>query len=189
VNILPNQDVVVALDCALNKTGLAILSKNEEILHTQLITVTNGWEYYRKIRYLYEVYSSIFEEVLTASPKSSILVLEGRLKAGWSGTALASIEGARITAFLAYYSILKQHEKDVSTVTYDPNGIKGFIAGKRNANKELMRESALSRFSLFNTLEYQEDIYDAIYIALYHLRGTHDTGRSTKNRKVPKSMD
>lgn len=169
MKFLRGHDIVIALDVALNKSGLAILNLQGEVLHTEVIKVTSGWEYYRKIGYLYEEYEKLFDSILTAEPSSSILVLEGRLKAGWSGTTLASIEGARVASYLAYYSTCQRYEKDVKSVSYDPNEVKYFIAGKRSAKKEELREKALSRFTCLSSVDYQEDIYDAIYLALRHI--------------------
>lgn len=169
MNLLKNEDIIIGVDLALNKTGLAILNHDAVVLHTQLILVKTGWEYYRKIGYLYEAYLDLFNAILTAKPSSSILVLEGRLRAGWSGTTLASIEGARVACYLAYKTTCKLHEKDVRSTSYDPGEVKQFIAGKRNAKKEELMEKAVSRFSWLSSIEYQEDIYDAIYIALKHI--------------------
>ena len=169
MKFLRDQDIVIALDIALNKSGLAILNLQGEVLYTQVIKVTTGWEYYRKIGYLYEEYQSLFDTILTAKPASSILVLEGRLRAGWSGTTLASIEGARVASYLAYKSTCQRHEKDVNSTSYDPNEVKLFIAGKRAAKKDELKEKALSRFTCLADVEYQEDIYDAIYLALRHI--------------------
>jgi Holliday junction resolvasome RuvABC endonuclease subunit len=169
MNFLKNRNITIGVDLALNKTGLAILGDDKEILHTQLIKVTGGWEYYRKIGYLYETYLDLFNDILTAEPSSSILALEGRLKAGWSGSTLASIEGARVACYLAYKNSCQNHEKDVNFSTHDPGKVKQFIAGKRNANKEELLAKAVSQFSWVSEVEYQEDIYDAIYIALLHM--------------------
>jgi Holliday junction resolvasome RuvABC endonuclease subunit len=174
VNFLKNEDIIIGVDLALNKTGLAILNRQNKVLHTELIKVKTGWEYYRKIGYLYETYLSLFDSILTAKPASSILVLEGRLRAGWSGTTLASIEGARVACYLAYKTTCNLHEKDVIHVSYDPAEVKHFIAGKRNAKKEELLEKSVSRFSWLSDIEYQEDIYDAIYIALRHIKGVED---------------
>ena len=169
MKFLRKKRLVIALDVALNKSGLAILSTEGDVLHTELIKVTPGWKYYQKIEYLYNEYLKLFDAVLTAKPAYSILVLEGRLKAGWSGTTLASIEGARITSFLAYYSTCQRHEKDVNVISYDPNDVKHFISGKRAAKKEELKQKALSQFTCLSGVDYQEDIYDAIYLALRHI--------------------
>lgn len=183
MKFLRDQDIIISLDVALNKSGLAILNLQGEVLHTQLIKVTTGWEYYRKIGYLYDEYQRLFNSILTAGPSSSILVLEGRLKAGWSGSTLASIEGARVSSYLAYKSTCQRHEKDVNVVAYDPGEVKVFVSGKRNAKKDEMLTKALSRFTCLQVVEYQEDIYDAIYLALRHIEKGNREPASKGNKR------
>ena len=151
----------IGLDIALNKTGL-VLVRDNTVLDTKIIELKSGWKYYRKLVHLYEWYSGYFSNF--TNPK---LILEGRLKAGFSGNTLASIEGARVAAYLAFHSTLRQGEKDV--YIYSPSDVKLSIAGKRNANKEDMR-LALSSFSLTKGVPYQEDVYDAIALVIHHMR-------------------
>lgn len=188
---LKNKDILISVDIALNKSGIAILSTDMEILYTSLLTVTQSWDYYRKVAYLYSYYGTLFDEVLTQRPSSHILVLEGRLKAGWRASSMASIEGARVSSYLAYHHICEKHEKKTEVFVYDPNVVKHFMASKRSANKDEMYEAALSRFSFLKGLEYQEDEFDAIYLGLYHLLGEKNEhpGRHPKTRKLQKRLD
>lgn len=187
---IKDKDVIISIDIALNKSGVAVLSNLLEVEETSLITVTQSWDYYRKIAFLYDSYTDLFSRVLTASPSSHILVLEGRLKAGWRASSMASIEGARVSAYLAYHHICEKHEKKPEVFVYDPNVVKYFIAKKRSANKDEMYEKALSRFSFLKGLEYQEDEFDAIYLGLYHLLGEKNehSRRDKKARNVQKRL-
>lgn len=172
----------VAIDIALNKTGIAVLNEDGDFLYGKLITVTASWGYYRKLETLYQEYLDFFDKLLTESSDSVILLLEGRLKAGFRRDALASIEGARVTCVLAYKHACGKHGKKPEIHTYDPNDIKYSLAGKRNASKEEMRDKVLSSYSWLRNVEYQEDIYDAIYIMLHHMKKEKDE-RTTKNSK------
>jgi len=166
---IKDKDIFLSIDIALNKTGFVILSRNTTILLARVIKVKQHWEYYRKIAYLYNYFSILFGEILKCSPQSSTLLLEGRLKAGFSGNTLASIEGARVSTYLAYYHTCLQHEIDVQFSMYGPQLIKKHFTGKGNANKEQMHKSFISQFSSYSDLEYQEDIFDALYLGIYHL--------------------
>lgn len=188
---LKDKNILISVDIALNKSGIAILSTDMEVLYTSLLKVTQSWDYYRKVAYLYSSYSDLFTAVLTKEPSSHILVLEGRLKAGWRASSMASIEGARVASYLAYHHICEKHETKPEIFVYDPNVVKYFVASKRSANKDEMYEAALSRFSFLKGLEYQEDEFDAIYLGLYHLLGEkHEhSRRHSKTRKLQKRLD
>lgn len=172
----------VAVDIALNKTGVALFDSKGRFQSGTLIEPTASWKYYRKLAHLYKVYLELFDRVLTESREPVILLLEGRLKAGFRRDALASIEGARVTCSLAYMHSCEKHGKAPEIVSYDPNDIKYSLAGKRSASKDEMLVKALSSYSWLANVEYQEDIYDAIYIMLHHMKKEKDE-RITKNSK------
>lgn len=181
------KNILIAIDIALNKSGLAIVNlEDETLVSTRVIEVKNHWDYYRKLSHLYSAYNQIFETLLSDKTESGILVLEGRLKAGWSASAMASIEGARVCAYLSYAHTCEKLGIKVESHVYDPNLVKHFIAHKRSAKKDEMYEKALSRFSWLSRLEYQEDEFDAIYLALYHMFGEKNehSKRNKKARKV-----
>lgn len=174
-----------SVDVALNKTGVAVLAHTGEFLFGEVVTVPAGWEYYRKLEKLYEQYTRLFDKALTANGGPLILLVEGRLKAGWSANAMASIEGARVACALAYMHFCSSRGFKPEIHSYDPNTIKLSISGKRNANKDELRESALSSYSFLRDVEYQEDIFDAIYLALHHTKEHNErTGRSKKKSGV-----
>jgi len=183
MNNITNKDILINLDIALNKTGLSILDTKDNILYSEVVTVKSHWEYYKKLNHLYEYYLKFFDKVFNLKPKSVLLILEGRLKAGFSGNTLASIEGARTTAYRAYYIVCHKHEVDVRMKIYDPQTVKQYFSGRRNADKELMYKSALSRFSSLNTVEFQEDIYDSLYLGLYHLHASKKVTPSKRKKK------
>lgn len=109
------------------------------------------------------------------------------MKAGWRASSLASIEAARTVAYLAYTNVCNELKRNTEFEVYDPNLIKLFVAANRTANKDEMYEKAVSRFSQLKGLKYQEDEFDAIYLALYYLSGkgkNEHPGRSKKQRKI-----
>lgn len=166
---MKNKDLIVAVDIALNTSGYAILDSKQKIYKTGLIESKKHWDYYRKISFLYDEFLNLYSEILDKQPKSITLVLEGRLKGGFSGQTLASIEGARIAAYLAYDHTCKDYEIDVNSYVYNPNEVKYHFAGRRGAKKDQMYKAATSQFSSLKKIEFQEDIFDAIYLALYHI--------------------
>lgn len=185
INIQDDEKIYIAIDIALNTSGVAVVDSGGQVLETRLIKVTTGWEYYRKLSHLYTTYYSLFEELLTYGNLS--LILEGRLKAGWGGNTLASIEAARITAYLAYTHVCNKHNLVSEVNVYDPNVVKHFITGNRTSKKDEMYEKSISRFSYLKDVEFQEDKFDAIYLSLYHLHGKgkdEHTKRDKKKRKV-----
>lgn len=175
--------MVIGIDIALNTSGVAVKTGDE--YQTSLITVKPHWDYYRKLSHLQQEYRSLFSTLLTPERDSHILVLEGRLRAGWSANTMASIEGARVTVYLAFQDVCNDLGITPEVRVYDPNDVKKFIAGKRTANKTEMHESAVSRFSFLKDIEFQEDKFDAIYLCLYH-EGNHEQHprRDKKSRKL-----
>lgn len=179
---MTGKNILIALDVALNKSGLVVMDTDKRLLHSEVIEVKTHWDYYRKLDYLYDWYRAKFDAILTQEPKSAILVLEGRLKAGFSGNTLASIEGARVTAHRAFHTTAAQYEIDVKHVIYGPQKVKKYFAGRVNADKDMMYKAATSQFSQLSKLEYQEDIFDAIYLGLYHLSEEAQNGKVSKKR-------
>lgn len=155
------------MDIALNKTGIAVVSADREVLCVKLLITPPKLTYYEKISFLFSEYIDFFSLY-----KNSILILEGRLQAGWSGATLASIEGARVACYLAFHYTRPKDEK-YEVVDYSPREVKKFVAGKGNASKEDLRIMS-SQFSWSNIVTYQEDIYDALFLIMYHL---HKKGR------------
>lgn len=181
------KNILISIDIALNKSGLAIVNlEDETLVSTRLIEAKSHWNYYRKLSFLYKEYTDLYESLLSDKTESAILVLEGRLRAGWSASAMASIEGARVCAYLAYSHVCDSLGIKTESHVYDPNLIKYFIAKKRSAKKDEMYEKAVSQFSWLKKLEYQEDEFDAVYLALYHMFGEKNEHpkRNKTTRKV-----
>lgn len=172
--------LTIGLDVALNRSGLVVLDNSEEILSHQLISVKPSLRYYDKLSSLYDSYCAVFTDVFLARPKNVSLVLEGRLRAGWNGSTLASIEGARVTAYHAFVLTATHNKCPITVVEVDPNDLKLYIAGKRNANKEEVRAALIKKLPSVTRLDYQEDVYDAVAIAVTYLRGSDDT----RNQKI-----
>lgn len=181
--------ILVTLDIALNKTGMSIMTTNNSVLSTRIIKVDEKTKYYDKLSELYTIYCELFTAIFQKyKDKSLILVLEGRLKAGFSGSALASIEGARVTVYHAFKNTASKYENSVEVVTYDPNSVKYGLSGKRNADKAYMFSSVSSYFSSLSKLSsLSEDELDAIYLGLYHnklIEGKNANRRVKKVRKI-----
>lgn len=166
---MKNKDLLIAVDIALNTSGYAILDNNKKLYSTGLIETKKHWDYYKKLSYLYDEFQNLFVQVLDKSPSSITLILEGRLKGGFSGQTLASIEGARVASYLAYDHTCKQYEIDVNSHVHNPNDVKYHFSKKRAAKKDLMYKAVTSQFSFLKKLKFQEDIFDAIYLALFHI--------------------
>lgn len=169
---MAGKNIVIAIDIALNKTGIAILSEPLTIYHTDVLRLKTSWSYYRKLDEMFDYFTEFFTEVAAQKPSNIELVLEGRLKRGFSGEALASIEGARVTTYRAFNLTLKNYEKydEKEVAVYSPDVVKSFFTGRGNASKDAMYGAANSLFSSLKKIEFQEDIYDAIYLGVYHLK-------------------
>lgn len=166
-----NARMVIGVDIALNKTGLCVMNSKGRVLKTKVVSPSRKFTYYEKLDYLYEIFLELFNDVLKSHKNKEItLAMEGRLRAGWGGNTLAALEGARVTAYHAYKEACQTNEVEVIVEMHDPNELKHQFAGKRNANKGDMKDAAL-KYTSFKNIEYQEDIYDAIFLALRSLYG------------------
>jgi Holliday junction resolvasome RuvABC endonuclease subunit len=165
---ITNKHIIVAIDIALNTSGVAVMGYNEEVYSTFLIKSTLSWRYYKKLDYLYEIFSEVFLKIANENPKSVILVLEDRLKAGFSGATLASIEGARVTSYHAFIHTFKASHIKTSVVLYDPGTVKKYFSGSRNAKKETVLKSASEKYPFLKKYK-QEDVLDALYLGLYYV--------------------
>lgn len=163
---MKNKDLLIGVDIALNTSGYAILDENKKLYKTGLIKTKKHWDYYDKINFLYDEFYALFQNILDKKPKSLTLILEGRLKGGFSGQTLASIEGARIASHLAYYHVFGG---DLKPSVYNPNEVKYYFANKRGAKKDEMYDAVTQTHKSLRKLEFQEDIFDAIYLCLYHV--------------------
>jgi len=163
---MKNKDLYIGIDIALNTSGYAILDKNKKIISTGLIETKKHWGYYKKISFINDKFKELFEEITKKQPNSVTLILEGRLKGGFSGQTLASIEGARVSCYLAFQEIT---EGFLEPFVYNPNEVKYHFSRKRGATKEEMKKSVSKKYRKMHSLPYQEDIFDAIYLCLYHL--------------------
>lgn len=166
-----NRRIVIALDIALNKSGFVVMDEKGKVLYTKVVEPNKKFKYYKKLSYLFEAFQEVFTLVLEKYPEHSVtLAMEDRLKAGWGGNTLATIEGARVTAYHAYRIACANAGKEVIMELHDPNDLKLQFTGKRNAGKMEMK-SASERYKSFDGIEYQEDIYDSIFLALRSLYG------------------
>lgn len=185
---IKGKDITICVDVALNKTGISIMS-GMTVLHTEVLAFKAHHNYYDKLTNMNEFFVEFFTKVDSLGPKSVELVMEGRLTRGFSGAALASIEGARVTVYHAFHSTRKTREKHdkMSVYIYSPGVVKKYIAGKQNASKDAMKSAALSRFSSLRKIKFQEDIYDAIYLGIYHNNNKRkgSSAASTRGKKVP----
>lgn len=165
---IKDQRVIVSLDIALNTTGVVIMDYNKYVYSSFLVEVNKSSQYYKKLDQLYATYHNIFSKIVEKEPKSIDLVLEDRLKAGWSGSTLASIEGARVTSYHAFRQAIKGSGKRTSVTLYNPGIIKKYFTNSRAAKKEVVYKSAIEKHKFLKKYD-QEDILDAIYLALYHI--------------------
>lgn len=170
-DFLPGKNIIVAVDIALNKTGIAVMTDEMSVLYGDVLEINQKLEYYEKIARIFSHFSAMFDLIYSFKPQSVALVLEGRLKRGFSPQVLASIEGARIAAYLAFHLTHEKYEgnENGSVSTYSPDIVKKFFTGKANATKNEMLKSASSRISSIGKIRFQEDIYDAIYLGIYHI--------------------
>ena len=176
--------MVIALDIALNKTGIAITADGKRF-KTMTLEPKKSWKYFKKIAFLSDEFDKMFETHLTFG-EEPLLIMEGRLKAGWSGATLASIEGARVTAYLSYLRCCERLGLKPNFVVYPPDEVKYSLSGNRTSGKEAMYEAAISRFSFLKRLEYQEDEFDAMYLVLHHdslVRKDKNVKSSRKNKR------
>lgn len=187
---ITGEDIVIGVDIALNKTGIVIMSQKMKIVYTHTLVLKQNLTYLAKLDEILTYFREFFEEVFEQKPASVQLVLEGRLTRGFSGSTLASIEGARVTTYHAFHLTLQKcvpGEKP-NVFIYSPGVVKQFFTGKTTANKSEMLKSAYSRFSSLEKIEFQEDVFDAIYLGLFHiLEGRKGIDAATKRaKKSPK---
>jgi hypothetical protein len=114
------------------------------------------------------MFTSVFDEIIQNNPETVTLVLEDRLKHGWSGATLASIEGARVTAYHAFRESFKSSQIKNDMVLYDPGIVKKHFTGKKTSQKSDVKKSAEKKNPIVKKYE-QEDVLDAIYLGVYHV--------------------
>lgn len=165
---IKNKNIIIAIDIALNTSGVAIMDFHKAVYATFLVKSTPSWKYYKKLDYLYENFIQVFSEIKKENPNSIVLILEDRLKAGFSGATLASIEGSRVTSYHAFRHVFKDSQIETSVVLYDPGIIKKYFTGKRGAKKETVFKSASQKYPFIKRFK-QDDILDALYLGLYHV--------------------
>lgn len=158
----------VGVDIALRTSGIAVADKDANVLGTTLVRTYSTHTYIESIYKVYSEFFDLFTSLFVYAPHLEIAV-EDRLQVGWSGTTLASIEGARIAAVLAIKAAAESRKATYNLTMYPPSLMKTHFAGKGNASKLEMR--GVSRgIDTFKNLEaeYQDDIWDAIFLILYH---------------------
>lgn len=160
--------IIVALDVALNTTGVVLMDYDKFIYSSFLVEIKKTIPYYKKLDQLYSIYHNIFLKIIEKNPSSIDLVVEDRLKAGWSGSTLASIEGARVTSYHAFMQAIKGSGKKKSVTLYNPGLVKKYFTNSRAAKKDVVYKSAIEKYKFLKNYS-QEDILDAIYLALYHI--------------------
>lgn len=165
---IKNKDIIVSIDIALNLTGVAIMDFDKQVYSTFTVESTRSWNYYKKLDFLFKKYKTLFSNILNKKPKSVTLILEDRLKAGWSGSTLASIEGARVTCYHAFMQEFESSQIKTDVVLYNPGLIKKHFTNKQAAKKEEVYKSA-TKTNTFIKKYRQEDILDAIYLGVYHI--------------------
>lgn len=165
---LKNKKIIVAVDIALNKTGVAIMDFSKYVYSTFLISNTISRPYYEKLDNIYDTFFSEFFNVRHEEPKSVILVLEDRLRAGFSGAALASIEGSRVSSYHAFRQAFMGSQTETGVVFYDPGSVKKHFTGVKTSKKDIVFKSVQEKNPFIKKYK-QEDILDAIYLALYHI--------------------
>jgi Holliday junction resolvasome RuvABC endonuclease subunit len=165
---IKGKEIIFAIDIALNTSGVAIIGYNKEVYATFLVKTPPSFKYYQKLDYLYETFSEVFSDVLKENPKEIVLILEDRLKAGFSGATLASIEGSRVTSYHAFNQIFKSSQIKTSVILYDPGLIKKYFSGKKTAKKEVVFKSASEKYPFLKKYK-QDDILDALYLGLYYV--------------------
>lgn len=165
---IKDQNIIIAVDIALNLSGVAILDFNKQVYSTFTVESTRSWNYYKKLDYIMKTFNSTFTKIKDKSPKSITLILEDRLKAGWSGSTLASIEGARVTCYHSFVQTFEGSQIKTSVILYNPGLIKKHFTNKRAAKKEEVYKSATQENPFIKKYS-QEDILDAIYLGVYHI--------------------
>jgi Holliday junction resolvasome RuvABC endonuclease subunit len=163
---MKNKDLYLGVDIALNTTGYAVMGYDKKIFKTGLIKTKQSLDYYGKLVFLYEEFVRLFLDLQSKNPNSITLILEGRLQGGFSGQTLASIEGARVACFLAYKHTVGKEGK---FYVYNPSEIKYHFSRKRGAKKQEMYDSVIKSYKNLQKLDFQEDIFDAIYLCLYKI--------------------
>lgn len=165
---IKNKDILIGIDIALNTSGFCIMSPEGKVYYTQIIDMKKSLNYYEKLNGIYDKLINIFSTILEKNPRSVTLILEGRLKAGWSGSTLASIEGARVSSYHAFRQVFKASKIKNRFFVYEPGIIKKHFTGKRAAKKDIMLKSVGQKHPFVRRYK-QEDILDAIYLVLYHI--------------------
>jgi Holliday junction resolvasome RuvABC endonuclease subunit len=165
---IKDKKIIIAIDIALNTSGVAIMDYGSYVYSTFLVKSIPSKKYYQKLDYLYDTFIEVFTEIENKKPNSVTLILEDRLKAGFSGATLASIEGSRVTSYHAFRQVFKSSQAETNVVLYDPGTIKKHFTGKKTAKKETVLKSALEKNPFLKRYN-QEDILDAIYLGLYHV--------------------
>ena len=165
---IKNKDIIISIDIALNLSGIAIMDYDKQVYSTFTIESTRSWSYYKKLDFLFKTYNNLFTNISNKKPKSVTLVLEDRLKAGWSGSTLASIEGARVTCYHAFVQTMKNAGIKTNIFLYNPGLIKKHFTNKRAAKKDVVYKSAIQTNAFIKNYR-QEDILDALYLGVYHI--------------------
>lgn len=183
---IADKHIVVSVDIAVNKSGIAILDSASRIIHTEVLSLKASWDYYRKLSEILSFFTDYFNRVLDYGPKKIDLVLEGRLKRGFSGETLASIEGARVSVYHAFHLTVHSHEKHKESLVavYTPDLVKEYFTGRGNASKSAMYSAATTKYSSLKKVKFQEDIFDAIYLGVYHLASDKPPPKAGKKRRV-----
>lgn len=152
--------IYVGVDIALNKSGVVVTNEDLLILDSFLVAPDKKLPYYEKLADLHNKFFKLFTDLSSISFTFTLL-LEGRLKAGFGANTLASIEGARVAALLAY---LKAMGKESPFYVLDPNKVKYHITGNRVANKAMV-----SSIVKLPPQHHQEDVVDAYCLCKYFL--------------------
>jgi Holliday junction resolvasome RuvABC endonuclease subunit len=163
-----HKKLLICVDIALNKSGVAVMDNEKNVYATLLLNVIKSKSYYSKLDEIYQMFTSVFDEILNNNPDAVTLILEDRLKHGWSGATLASIEGARVTAYHAFRHSCKSSQISSEVVLYDPGIIKKHFTGKKTSQKSDVKKSAEQKNPIIKKYD-QEDVLDAIYLGLYHV--------------------
>jgi len=165
---IKNKKILISIDIALHTSGVAVMDNQKQVYSTFLVKSKPSQKYYTKLDYLYDTFIEVFSLLEKEKPEHVTLILEDRLKAGFSGATLASIEGSRVTCYHAFRQVFKSSQIETIVVLYDPGIIKKHFTGKRAAKKETVFKSASQKYPFLKRFK-QEDILDAIYLGLYHI--------------------
>lgn len=144
----------LCLDIALRKTGV-VMVEDGEISFYRTYTVPTKVRYHKALLYWYDTFKELYKGL---DPDE--VVVEDRLKRGFSGNTLASIEGARTASLIAWGGTGRFH-------LHDPAAIKKHLTGKHNAGKELVREAVLKVYP--EAVNLTEDEIDALALYITHV--------------------